>query len=245
MTEIEIRYRPISFLPWTRKILTRHPNAWPELTPAQFIAVACVYRGTMTDDRLISSMLGIPRRIVRKMAAYHKLKIIEMIEFIKDPAPHYEFIIRSVASFPCPKPRLKNETFGTFIFAEHYFSRYNDKSDPQDLDRFIACWYRPGKFSESEVEQVAKKICKEDLAVREAVFINYQLIREYLVVTYPNVFKTEAQTKKSDDRNTWLDVFDAVVGEDIKDQDKYANLPVSTVLRTLDKRIKKQLEDES
>lgn len=245
MNEITIAYRPVRILPWTKKIETTHPAKWDELSPAQLIAVACVYKGTMTDDGLISAMLSIPRRFVRRMAPYHKLKIIELIEFIKDVKPYNEFIIEKIGSYRAPKAKLKDETFGTFIFAESYFSRYNEKSDPEDLNRFVACWYRTGKFEEKELEKNALYISAHDLAKREAIFINYQLIREYLVATYPYVFRTNSETTEREEKTTWVDVFDAFVGDDLKDQDKYADLPISAVLRHLDKRIQKNLEHES
>jgi len=245
MNTIEIGYQPVRFLSRTRKIETTHPEKWDELTPAQLIAIACVYKGTISDDGLISSMLSIPRRIVRKMAPYHKLKLIQLVEFIKDTTPYHEFILKTLGSFTAPKPRLKDETFGTFIFAESYFSRYNEKANPEDLNRFIACWYRHGKFEEKDLEKNALYISAHDLAKREAIFINYQLIREFLVASYPHVFKTNSEAVKKDEKSTWLDVFDAIVGEDLKDQDKYAELPLSAVLRNLDKRIQKNQENES
>ena len=175
MNEITIGYRPVRILPWTKEIETTHPAKWDELSPAQLIAVACVYKGSITDDGLISAMLSVPRRIVRKMAPYHKLKIIQLIEFIKDVKPYTEFIIKRLGSFSAPKGKLKDETFGTFIFAESYFSRYNEKADPEDLNRFVACWYRTGKFVEKDLEKNALYISAHDLAKREAIFINYQL----------------------------------------------------------------------
>jgi hypothetical protein len=245
MTPIEIRYRPISFLPWIRKIITGHPDGWSELTPAQLITVACVYKGTITDDVLISSMLSIPGRIVRRMMPLQKIRIVELLEFIKNIIPFQEFIIKEIGPYSAPKPRLKDESFGTFIFAESYFSDYREKSNPVDLNRFIACWYRKGKFNEKEIDIVARVIAGEEFIKKEAIFINYQLIREFLAKAYPYVFKAEGEITKNDAANSWVDVFDAFVGDDLKDQDKYADLPVSSVLRYLNQRIKKNLEYES
>jgi len=245
MNTIEIGYRPIPFFPWTRKISTTHPSTWGELTPAQSIAVSCVFKGTMTDEKLISIMLGISCRIVRRLPAYYKMKIIELISFVKDYTPYSEFTIKTIGRFRAPKPKLKNEPFGAFIFAESYFIQYNETSDPQYLDRFIACWYRRGIFREADIENRAKDIAKEDIVKREAIYINYQLIREYLALRYPYVFRKADTDTGSKDKSTWVDVFDAIVGDDVKDQDKYAELTVSSVLRYLDKRIQKNLENES
>jgi hypothetical protein len=63
------------------------------------------------------------------------------------------------------------------------------------------------------------------------------LIRQWFVEQYPNVFQpAEDQTKK--EQSSWIDVYDAIVGDNIVQQAEYADLPISTVLRYLDKRIK-------
>lgn len=249
MNSIEIKYRPIGFLPFTKSIKVKHPANWTELNPAQIIAIACVYKGSISDDKLISVMLSVPLSVARKMAAFHKYKILEMIDFINEPTAYHEFIIPEIRTrlktFRSPMARLKDETFGAFIFAEHYFSRYNEASKADDLNRFVACWYRTGKFDEKRIEPISQLLASVPLDVREAIYINYQLIREWMVMTYPNVFRKEAETPKKADKNSWIDVFDAIVADDLKDQDKYASLPVSTVLRYLDKRIQKQRENES
>jgi len=108
------------------------------------------------------------------------------------------------------------------------------------LSKFIACWYRPGLFKESEINTRAEIIARQPLVTQEAIYINYFLIREWYTTEYPEVFRpAEDQTKK--EKSTWLDIYDAIVGDDIVKEQEYAELPISTVLRYLDKRIKNKL----
>ena len=58
--------------------------------------------------------------------------------------------------------RLKEETFGCFIFAETYFERYAANSEPEFLSKFIACYYRDGPFKESGIN------CRAGLIARQA-----------------------------------------------------------------------------
>ncbi|MCX6223784.1 MAG: hypothetical protein NTV01_03390 [Bacteroidia bacterium] len=237
MTSIEIKYRPIPWLKYTRRILCSHPDDWEELTPAQFISAACVFKETISDDNLIASMLNIRKRIVRKLSPYQKLRIIELLRFLETFRPCFEFILPRIAGYKAPKPRLKDETFGCFIFAETYFERYASTSEPEFLSKFIACFYRDGPFKESDITGRAGIIAKQPLITQEAIYINYILIREWYTLEYPLVFKPAADQSEKE-KSSWLDVYDILLGDDIVKEEEYANLPISTVLRYLNKKIK-------
>jgi hypothetical protein len=236
MTSIELEYQPFKWLPFRCHLKTTHPDCWEELTPRQLIMAACVFKETISDDHLIAAMLGLKKRVVKGLTAYQKFTLIGLLKFLETYKPYYEFIIPEIAGLRRPLPRLKNETFGCFIFAETYFERYASTSEPEYLSKFIACFYRESPFKESDIAGRAKIIADQPLILQEAIFINYILIREWYTEEYPLVFKpAEDQSRK--ERSTWLDVYDAVVGDDIVQQEQYANLPISTVLRYLNKRI--------
>jgi len=243
MTTVELEYRPFRWLKYSRRIKTNHPDSWEELTPSQLIAAACLFKSSISDDSLIASMLCLKKRLVKRLSAYQKLCILNLLRFLNNYKPYYEFILPEIAGFSRPLPRMKDETFGCFIFAETYFERYAATSEQEYLSKFIACLYRDQKFMESDINPRAEKIANQPFQTQEAIFINYLLIREWFIEEYPLVFKPAVdQTKK--EKSTWLDVYDAVVGDDIVKQEEYANLPISTVLRYLNKRIKTN-QDES
>ncbi len=239
MTSIELEYQPMRWPRYTRKKRTSHPDSWEELTPRQLITAACVFKESISDDRLIAAMLGLKKRVVRRLSAYQKFTLIGLLKFLETYKPYYEFIIPEIAGFCRPQPRLKNETFGCFIFAETYFERYASTGDPDYLAWFIACFYRDSEFREADITERARLIAKESAVLQEAVFVNYFLIREWYTQEYPLVFKpAEDQSKK--EKSSWLDVYDAIVGDDIVRQEEYAGLPISTVLRYLNKRMTNQ-----
>lgn len=236
MTPIKLEYRPYRLIPYVRTIKTSHPDTWGELSPRQLIAAVRFTEGTVTDDEVITILLKSTKRLVRRLTPYQKFCIIDLLSFLETHTPWYDFILPSIGEFCKPKPRLKDETFGTFIFAETYFDKYLKSQDKEYLARFIACYYRNGPFREADITPHAELIARLPLVNQEAISINYALIREWLTQEYPNVFQpAQDQTKAA--QSTWLDVYDAIVGDDIVKQAEYADLPISTVLRYLDKRV--------
>ena len=239
MTPIKLEYFPLPWIRYSRKLKCSHPDSWGELTPLQLIAAVKVMQESITDDELIASMLCIRKGLVKRFSSYQKFCIIHLLGFLESHNPYYEFIIPALGEFRRPQARLKDETFGTFIFGETYFEKYATSGDKQYLSKFIACFYRTGKFSEGDISRNAEIISRLPEVQQEAVFVNYFLIREWYVEQYPNLFEPAAdQTKK--EKSSWIDVYDAIVGDNIVQQGEYADLPISTVLRYLDKRIKTQ-----
>lgn len=237
MTPIELEYFPSRWFRFPRKLGCQHPDSWSELTAGQLIAAVRVMQETITDDELIASMLNIKKRLVKRLSAYQKFCIIDLLGFLEIHDHYHEFILPAIGKFNRPQPRLKDETFGTFIFAETYFEKYAATGDKAYLAKFISCYYRIGAFREADIKPNSAIIVKLPADEQEAIFLNYYMIRQWFVEQYPNVFEPAAdQTKK--EKSSWIDVYDAIVGDDIVKETEYANLPISTVLRYLDKRIK-------
>ena len=237
MTPIVLEYCPLPWLRYSRKLNCSHPDTWGELSPRQLIAAVQVMQETITDNALISIMLKIPVRLVKRLSLYQKFCIVDLMNFLQTHNPYYEFILPHIGQFHRPPPRLKDETFGAFIFAETYFAKYIQSEDPQYRAKFIACYYRSEPFHEKDIAGRALVISRQGEARQEAIFVNYFLIREWFVEQYPAIF-TPADDQTKTEKSSWIDVYDAIVGDNLVQQEEYANLEISTVLRYLDKRIK-------
>lgn len=262
MKSIQIKYHPFSRFPWERTVKSSHPESWKELTPPQLIAVACTYKGRISENRFLHIMTGIKARILKKLSPYQKYKLFELIGFISDLKPYSSFIIDHLGingkSYFAPKPRLKGMTFGQFIFADSFFKNYQDTSNPEEMNSFLAALYLPSgeKFTEELIEQNAPVMNKVDAVTREAIFINYLLIFQWIVELYPLLFpRIEHEKKKSlkdgsenipqRDPKAWIKVFDNLVGDDIVNQDKYALLPVHNVFRYLTEKRKEAMRSKN
>jgi len=265
MKSVTITYRPIRFIPFYRTKKGQFPQNWGEITAKQLIAVVCLYKNRITDTAFLSRMSGISRRLFKRCADFERYKLIECIEFIGDRKPFHEFIVRKITfdsyapnifrdtNLYSPEPKLKGVSFGQFIFADTYFSNYQESQKEDDLNKFIAALYLPkGKsFSEKCIQDNYKLVAHKDRYTREAIVINYQLIHEWLSLAYPLIFQKRAEILNKDDvdekglprsaRNdgsVWIKIFQNFVGDDVLNNDKWAEMPVNTIFQYMTRKYK-------
>ncbi|HNX38694.1 MAG TPA: hypothetical protein PKI15_10090 [Candidatus Cloacimonadota bacterium] len=236
MTEIAIRYRPVNFIPFTRNKKFFMPSRWGELTSCQMESISLATDPDADESKLISLFLGVSGVFVRKFSSYQKFCILRQLKYLNQVDICDKFIIQRVGRLKAPAKYLKNVTFGQFIYGDTYFLNYTE-GRIKDLDRFIACFYTRGKFSEDDIEKNSDIISRESIQKREAIALNYRLIREWLARRYKNVFEQKKSNSKADRKNGWIGIFDAIVGDNITEVDRYADAPLSQVLRYLDRRV--------
>lgn len=237
MISITIEYKPLGFL-WKRMIETSFPERWNEMTPDQLTAVPKLYRGKISDSQVLQIFFGIKQNIAWRIDSYQRYRIIKNLDFIKKPGATGIFIINEIAGFRSPGKNLKGVTFGAFIFGDTYYQNYIS-GKRGELDKFIACYYCNRKgFDDNLVDEHAALIKKSNIAKREAIAINYGLIREWLSELFPYVFRKVEKREKNQKNVGWVMVFDGVVGSDIVRQHDYAMLPAMEVLRFLNSKTK-------
>lgn len=237
MIAITLEYKLFGLL-WRRKIETVLPERWTEITAEQLAAIPLLHRGTLSDSKLMQIFLSIKRPVAKRISSFQRYCITKNLSFLKDPQPIGYFIIKNIAGFRSPGANLKGVTFGAFIFGDTYYQNYLLGSR-KDLDKFIACYYLDTKsFDENLIEKKVQLIKLTDLATREAIAINYGLIREWLAEKHPYVFQKSETGTKAEKIPGWVKVFDRVVGNDIIHQQDYANLPAMEVLRYLNETTK-------
>lgn len=262
MKKVTITYQPFRWFKYTRTLNGNFPSDWNETSANQLIAIASLIRQSISDVQFLSTMTGLSKRTINKLDAYQRFQLIELFDSFRSNKPYNEFIIPKLdckGTILCaPKPKLKAVTFGQFIFLDTYFANYQESKDKTDLNKFIAATYLPfgQRFTEYVIDANHEWVAKTDMLSREAIVINYYLIRDWLCEVYPLVFqrKTEQenqddQTKikqkiptKKRDQNSWIKVFESLVGDDIINEDNYANLPLHNVLRHLTNQIKKNIK---
>jgi len=247
MMDIEITY---PFLFFNRKAKGTVPTSWDELTERQFLAISHTIHGAEPDFRFLSVLTGIAQNLLKKLHPYDLLKLSEGIEFVsKAGNVHSEFIIREIhgTDFVCPKPKLGAMPFGQFIFADSYYNDWMATKDVKALDNFVASLYQlPGETFDSEtISQKVWIIVNADIEIRKAIAFNYSLILCWLQKCYPLIFQSpgeESETEKNDKKKSkqsgWLKLFESLVGEDLINRDRYAELPVNTVFRHLTTKYK-------
>lgn len=224
------------------------PSTWEELTERQFVAISRTIHGAEPDFRFLSILTGIGQRLLKKLHSYDLLKLSEEIDFVgKAGNTHTSFIIRAIGGtdFVCPKPKLAGLTFGQFIFADSYYNDWMATQDETALNNFVATLYlRPGeKFDNETTPERVMKIVNIDIDTRKAIAFNYGLILMWIQSAYPLVFATAperpiAESPVRSSQSAWLKLFDSLVGDDLINRDRYADLPVHTVFRHLTTKYK-------
>ena len=240
MTSIVLQYRPYNIFP-LRKIEKNMPSCWDELSPRQLQAIPLFRRGLLSETRMLQIFLGVKRTIARRIGAFQALLITNELSFLNKPSAVSYFAVGKISGFRAPADKLKNVNFGQFIFADTYFQSYLE-GNTDDLNRFIACFYtdRVG-FNENSIENKAKIIRAASIFRREAIAVNYALVREWLSNCYPFVFEHPYEGQKKQKSAGWVAIFDQIVGDDIVNSDSYAAKPVNEMLRFMNKQRKEYL----
>lgn len=252
MIAITIEY-PYAF--FKRKAKGKAPSAWDELTEQQFMAIARTIDGSEPDFRFLSMLTGIGQNLLKKLSPFELFKLSEGIDFVGQPGnSHSAFIIGKIpgTDFFSPKPKLAGMTFGQFIFAESYYNDWisDSKQDETSLNNFIASLYIPSneKFTNETMPVRVGKIANTDLDIRKAIAFNYSLVMIWLQKAYPLIFQTfsgDPDIDRADGirpkQSGWLKLFESLVGDDLINRDRYAELPLHTVLRHLTNKYKESV----
>ena len=234
MLTIEVKYRPIRWLPFLRKVERIVPQNWGDVTQEQLISISSLYKSAISDLAFLKAMSGLKKGILSNLSDFELYKMMEILEYVGDQKPFPEFIIRQIklrwqwslslsgwskgTILYAPQPKLKGVTFGRFIFADTYFANYQQYGDETDLNKFIASLYlgKNEKFEEHLIQERFAAIGKLELNIRQAIVLNFQLIHEWLALAYPLIFQKLASTALRSTSDTSLE---APVAEPVEAKD--------------------------
>ena len=271
MNTIEIKYFPLPIIPWERTAAGSFPEKWEEVNAAQLVAIARNIRGETDNLSFLQRMTGINKAALKKLSGFRLYKINELLNFTADKKAHNTFILNKITIaglyfFP-PQPKLKKMSFGQFIFADTHFGNWQNSKDSGEAARFMASLYLPAdlKFTEYLIEENMHTFQKTDPVTLEAVTLNYLLIKEWLAQIYPLLFQhdddhtssnlplakgespqgegvNDAKPKKPHDPMAWMKIFETLVGDDLINQDRYADMPVHNIFRYMSRKIKESMK---
>lgn len=237
MREIKLTYKKL----WrTRTIETTFPEAWSELDARQFTAL---YRRP-DDVSLLSLMLNIPKRIVKRLSLLQVYELAGLFDFIQRDTKVSSFLLDKLKCpcagvLYCPKPKLADVSFLQFIYVDSFYMQYAETLRTEILFDLVAHLYTPESgYDKRTADRNSGRMKRMDVATLEAVALNYGLVRKWIADRYPVVFPAGNAEKKQRDTGSWSEVFDNLVGDDLKDRDKYADVPVNSVFKFMTKKIK-------
>lgn len=242
MNTVALKYQRLPLMKWTRTVKACMPEKWSECSERQLKALLYSKSEGATDVRFISLYTGISERIVRKIDKFCQYLVIDAIEAVAKSPFTGIFYIKKVQCgkemLVAPGDRMHGVTFGQFIFFDAY---YND-NDKESADKFITHLYLPmgEKFNEDKCLARSKNLMTDE-ATKEAILYNYGMFYSYFEAAFPLLFSSgggEGSKGKYDPRG-WIKVYENVVGNDIANSDKYADMPLTTMFRFLTENIKK------
>jgi hypothetical protein len=248
MIDVIVEY---PFMLFKRKAIGRAPSSWAELTEKQFIAISRIVHGSDPDYKFLSILTGINKDLLRKLSSYELLKLSEEIDFIGKAGSMYSnFIIGELPWMAkkciAPKPKMEGITFAQFIFMDAYYNDWTAFQQETALNKFIASLYLRNneKFSSEIIEARLELIERIDFDIRKAIAFNYSLIIVWLQKAYPLIFKETEESEevskkeKMPSKSVWLSIYESMVGDDLINRDKYAELPLHAVFRHMTKKYK-------
>ena len=132
-----------------------------------------------------------------------------------------------------------------FMYIDTQYTMYMQRLNSEYLYKFIGGLFIGRKEKFEDVEMSKRVIYVQnhvDSIFTEAVLINYLMIKKWLSIVYPHMFpdsETEESgvTSKKQQQN-WINIFDALVGENIPDTPYYKNMPCMDAFRIINNRIK-------
>lgn len=245
MISMALKYSRFPILRLSAKIKLNIPDKWDECRERHLRALLYSSSDGATDVRFISMYTGINERIVRKMNKFFQFQIIDKIEAVAKSPFTGIFYIKEIDCVKeklfAPGERMHGVTFGQFIFFDAY---YNDNEE-ESVNKFITHLYLPKdeKFDEEKCLARAKKL-NIDEATKEAIMFNYGMFYGYFEKAFPLLFAPAegGKGKGGYDPRGWIKVYESVVGNDIVNSDKYAEMPLTTMFRFLTENIKKAVK---
>lgn len=240
MEVIRVIYKPSRLLKRTREITRKIPDRWTEASAGDLMAIARYQCQYTNNSRFISEFIGIPARITRFISEFELWSIAQRIKLLDRDDPLDTMMISKIKAdkllLTAPRQRLKGVTFGNFIFFDNYYTDFT-YGDRAALDKMIAYLYSCEK--DLPVDEICDQLKMADYATKYAIYINYRMVREWIGLRYTYVFVKDKPVKKGKTkRDNWLPVLDSIIADDLANSEKYEQLPMHTVLRMLNNKIK-------
>lgn len=235
------------------------PETLSEATGQQFTAMLALSQGRIAEEQFFINFFGIPEKLLPLLDLWQLYVLTDQLRDIwrVDKIDHFpiaEVLIprnkekrTKSMRLMAPAAQLKGMTFQQFMTVDKFYQWYVYTGKAQYVLSMVAALYlEEGKpFAELDIQSVIARL--EDFPDRwllEGLAFNWGMIRTWLSGAYPHLFpSTEAQENHGNTRpikqrpGSWLNIFDALVGDDLTRIETYKELPCMDVIRILDKRL--------
>lgn len=230
------------------------PSGWGDMDDKHFIALLHLVLDD-TDVDSLSEYFGMPKSVLNKIDMYTAYTLGTLIPQLKEDTALNHFIIPEIVSnknqkFVSPASELYNMTFQQFITIDTFYIWCSQTKNWDYKKKMAEVMYmKEGEtLDDVDIDVRDKEWNHVPLIYFDALFVNWVMIKNWLSGCYPHLFPrgggeekpTNGKVKMS---NTWSEIMDALVGDDLTRIESYRKLQCMDVLRILNRRIKEQREN--
>lgn len=191
------------------------PSKWDEISADQLVAFAAVTLKKMklrwAIVVLVKVMYNIPLKEYFKIKDFQRAQIGPTIAWLFEGNKLSKWVITSFwlpekwyslkkTKVYGPGNKLANVTIKEFRYLELYYNAYNLTKKVRYLDQLIATLYRPASsatpdtdirinIAEMDINRRAEKMARLPTKFKQAILLNYEGCRAFVIGKYPLVFK--------------------------------------------------------
>lgn len=228
---------------------SQHPENWGEVNRKQFIALTPILSEkeiSVADRNRISNIfLDVKNDLLINLPG----ELLKLHEFLFEDGicAHWFVDLRyGFKKWNGFKPNLSGVNLKRWIYADSYFMRYEAGGDYSDLLKFMAAVYLPKVSAEKILKNhhSFKYVGEHEVA---AIIFNFKLIKRFLQLRFPHLFPAAVDKKvktmpnfgkKTTPWQSWISIFDGLVGDDDINEERYGQLMAMNIFRKLNERIK-------
>ena len=236
------------------------PEHWNELSVSQFKAIVDKTYCELDDVAFYARYFGITEDIVHSIDIYYVYVLGSLLKFTREMKGSTKFLVPSVRLFGpkpltvvSPSPALAGMSFMQFMMIDTFYTWYGQTKDRKHLVDMCCCCYlkEDENFFEMEMDERRKSwsLCGENDLF--SVLVQWSLIKAWLSASYPYLFSSKEGGQPATSKNgkvvlnnTWLEIFDSLVEEDLTRIDTYKRLACMDVFRIINRKIKNSKQNK-
>jgi len=248
--------REIAFAIGKKKVRSFVPESWEELSEGQFLAIVGRTFNLLEEGEFYAKYFGISADMVADMDLYYFYVLNSLLSYTRKPARLQTFIIHQVklvnskgttVMLKAPEASLAGMSFQQFMMIDTFYTWYQQTKERKFLLSMCSCCYL------KEDEDFFSLVMDERLDYWEqcseielkSILVQWSIIKEWLSNAYQYLFPKGGDADsgtggKVKVTNTWLEIFDTLVADDLTRIETYKHLHCMDVLRVINHKIQEQ-----
>lgn len=226
------------------------PERFAEMSAEQFRAVCAIHREEIDESEFLLRFFGIKANLLERLDKFYIFKLTELLQCLADNDGVDKFFIQSVkigsTVYKSPMPKLAGMTLMQFMTVDTFHSWYEYTKKDGFLYKFVASLMLEtgmefGQLDVDEFFQTFEMASRDNDKLYLDLVVNWSLIKSWLCKVYPHLFPTavdDGKKKKKERPSSWVEIYDALVGDNLMNLEAYKTLPAMDVLRVMNTRIR-------